>query len=150
MGGPVPCGRYPLFPGPHFCRSGGASADRRARYVSHHRMSGGRIASRYGNACQDVRNAGPGRGARAGIGPTYGAGAVRITRSGGAPSGQPGGSRHHHPCGRSSLMLALLGFLTITVLLALVISKRASPLVALIAVPAIASLAAGYGLKTGA
>ncbi len=47
-------------------------------------------------------------------------------------------------------MLALLGFLTITVLLALVISKRASPLVALIAVPVIASLAAGFGLKTGA
>ena len=47
-------------------------------------------------------------------------------------------------------MLALLGILTIAVLLALIIGKRASPLVALIAVPVAASLAGGFGLKTGA
>jgi CitMHS family citrate-Mg2+:H+ or citrate-Ca2+:H+ symporter len=47
-------------------------------------------------------------------------------------------------------MLALLGILAIAVLLALIIGKRASPLVALIAVPTAASLAAGFGLKTGA
>lgn len=46
-------------------------------------------------------------------------------------------------------MLALLGSLTIAVLLALILSKKASPLVALIAVPMIAALAAGFGLKTG-
>ena len=46
-------------------------------------------------------------------------------------------------------MLALLGVLSIAVLLALIIGKRASPLVALIAVPVAASLAAGFGLKTG-
>jgi citrate-Mg2+:H+ or citrate-Ca2+:H+ symporter, CitMHS family len=47
-------------------------------------------------------------------------------------------------------MLALLGILTIAVLLALILGKRASPLVALIAVPMAASLAGGFGLKTGA
>ncbi|HTT61027.1 MAG TPA: citrate:proton symporter [Bryobacteraceae bacterium] len=47
-------------------------------------------------------------------------------------------------------MLALLGFLTVAVLLAIIIGKRASPLVALIAVPAVASLAGGFGLQTGA
>jgi CitMHS family citrate-Mg2+:H+ or citrate-Ca2+:H+ symporter len=47
-------------------------------------------------------------------------------------------------------MLALLGLLTVAVLLAVVIGKRASPLVALIAVPAAASLAGGFGLRTGA
>ena len=47
-------------------------------------------------------------------------------------------------------MLALLGILTIAVLLALILGKRASPLVALIAVPIAAALAGGFGLKTGA
>ncbi len=46
-------------------------------------------------------------------------------------------------------MLALLGGLTIVVLLVLILSKRASPLVALIAVPVMAALAGGFGLKTG-
>ncbi|HTQ53475.1 MAG TPA: citrate:proton symporter [Bryobacteraceae bacterium] len=46
-------------------------------------------------------------------------------------------------------MIAGLGFLTVGVLLALVISKRASPLVALIAVPVVASLCGGFGLRTG-
>jgi len=46
-------------------------------------------------------------------------------------------------------MLAPLGFLTIAVLLALIMSKRASPLVALIAVPTAAALAGGFGLRTG-
>jgi len=46
-------------------------------------------------------------------------------------------------------MLAPLGFLTVVVLSAAIISKSASPLVALIAVPVIASSAAGFGFKTG-
>ena len=46
-------------------------------------------------------------------------------------------------------MLALLGFATIVVLLALIMSKRASPLAALIAVPVAGALAGGFGLKTG-
>ena len=44
-------------------------------------------------------------------------------------------------------MLALLGLLTIVVLLAAIISKRMSPLVALIAVPVIAALIGGFGLE---
>jgi len=47
-------------------------------------------------------------------------------------------------------MLAVVGFLTVVVLLALIAAKRASALVALIAVPIAASLAAGFGLQTGA
>ena len=46
-------------------------------------------------------------------------------------------------------MLALLGLLTIIVLLAAILSKRMSPLVALIAVPVVAALLGGFGLKTG-
>jgi citrate-Mg2+:H+ or citrate-Ca2+:H+ symporter, CitMHS family len=46
-------------------------------------------------------------------------------------------------------MLALLGLLTILVLLATIISKSMSPLMALIAVPVIAALAGGFGLQTG-
>ncbi len=44
-------------------------------------------------------------------------------------------------------MLALLGLLTIVVLLAAIISKRMSPLVALIAVPVVAALVGGFGLE---
>ncbi len=44
-------------------------------------------------------------------------------------------------------MLALLGLLTIVVLLAAIISKRMSPLVALIAVPVVAALIGGFGLE---
>jgi CitMHS family citrate-Mg2+:H+ or citrate-Ca2+:H+ symporter len=47
-------------------------------------------------------------------------------------------------------MLALIGILAIVALLVLIIGKRASPLIALIAVPVAASLAAGFGLQTGA
>ena len=47
-------------------------------------------------------------------------------------------------------MLALLGLVTIISLLVAILSKRISPLVALIAIPLLASLAAGFGLKTGA
>lgn len=47
-------------------------------------------------------------------------------------------------------MLAALGLLTIVVLLAAIISKKMSPLVALIAVPVLAALIGGFGLKTGA
>ena len=47
-------------------------------------------------------------------------------------------------------MLALLGTLTILVLLALIILDLASPLVALIGVPLVAALLGGFGLKTAA
>jgi len=46
-------------------------------------------------------------------------------------------------------MLALLGLATVLLLLALILSRRMSPLVALIAVPTAASLLAGFGLQTG-
>jgi CitMHS family citrate-Mg2+:H+ or citrate-Ca2+:H+ symporter len=45
-------------------------------------------------------------------------------------------------------MLALLGLLTVLVLLATIIRKWMSPLVALIAVPVVAALAGGFGLDT--
>jgi len=45
-------------------------------------------------------------------------------------------------------VLALLGVLTVTALLVLIVSRKASPLVALIAVPVIASLGGGFGLST--
>ena len=47
-------------------------------------------------------------------------------------------------------MLALLGLITIVILLAAILSKRMSPLVALIVVPIIAALLGGFGWKTGA
>ncbi|MDX2031545.1 MAG: citrate:proton symporter [Blastocatellia bacterium] len=47
-------------------------------------------------------------------------------------------------------MLAALGLLTIVALLASIISRKMSPLVALILIPILASLAGGFGLKTGA
>jgi CitMHS family citrate-Mg2+:H+ or citrate-Ca2+:H+ symporter len=46
-------------------------------------------------------------------------------------------------------MLALLGFLTIALLLALILSQRATPLVALVAVPIVAALAAGQASAIG-
>jgi CitMHS family citrate-Mg2+:H+ or citrate-Ca2+:H+ symporter len=46
-------------------------------------------------------------------------------------------------------MLALLGLLTVVVLLAAILSKRVSPLVALIVVPTVAALVGGFGLDTG-
>ncbi|MDU2064010.1 MAG: citrate:proton symporter [Sporomusaceae bacterium] len=46
-------------------------------------------------------------------------------------------------------MLALLGLVTIVTLLGVIITKRMSPLVALIAVPIAASLIGGFGLATG-
>lgn len=45
-------------------------------------------------------------------------------------------------------MLALLGIVTLLVLLAVIISKRMSPLIALIFVPVLASLIGGFGLAT--
>jgi citrate-Mg2+:H+ or citrate-Ca2+:H+ symporter, CitMHS family len=45
-------------------------------------------------------------------------------------------------------MLALLGFMTIVVLLAAILSNRISPLVALISIPVAAALAGGFGLRT--
>jgi CitMHS family citrate-Mg2+:H+ or citrate-Ca2+:H+ symporter len=47
-------------------------------------------------------------------------------------------------------MLALLGLATILALLALIASRRTSPLVALIVVPVTAALAGGFGRETGA
>jgi CitMHS family citrate-Mg2+:H+ or citrate-Ca2+:H+ symporter len=47
-------------------------------------------------------------------------------------------------------MLAALGALTIVALLAAILSKKLSPLVALILIPVIAALTGGFGLKTGA
>ncbi len=44
--------------------------------------------------------------------------------------------------------LALLGLITIVALLAAILSKRVSPLVALLVFPVLASLAGGFGLKT--
>ncbi len=46
-------------------------------------------------------------------------------------------------------MLALLGLATIVVLLTVIMTKRMSPLVALILVPLIAALVGGFGLGTG-
>jgi CitMHS family citrate-Mg2+:H+ or citrate-Ca2+:H+ symporter len=45
-------------------------------------------------------------------------------------------------------MLALLGFTTIIVLLAAILTKKMSPLVALIAIPIIAALVGGFGMGT--
>jgi CitMHS family citrate-Mg2+:H+ or citrate-Ca2+:H+ symporter len=45
-------------------------------------------------------------------------------------------------------MLALLGLATVLLLLALILSRRLSPLVALIIVPTVAALAGGFGLAT--
>ncbi|MFP4904252.1 citrate transporter, partial [Paraburkholderia sp. BR14261] len=45
-------------------------------------------------------------------------------------------------------MLPLLGLVTIVVLLAAILSKRMSPLVALIIVPIVASLIGGFGFQT--
>ena len=46
-------------------------------------------------------------------------------------------------------MLAALGLVTLAALLAAIMSKRVSPLVALIVVPTVASLVGGFGLETG-
>ncbi|TWC63591.1 CitMHS family transporter [Herbaspirillum sp. SJZ099] len=46
-------------------------------------------------------------------------------------------------------MLALLGFITIVVLLAAILTKKMSPLAALIAIPFAAALIGGFGLGTG-
>jgi CitMHS family citrate-Mg2+:H+ or citrate-Ca2+:H+ symporter len=48
-----------------------------------------------------------------------------------------------------TIVLALLGLLTIVVLLVAIISKKMSPLVALIAVPTVAALVGGFGITTG-
>src|SRR6478609_11308723 len=45
-------------------------------------------------------------------------------------------------------MLALLGLTTVVVLLAVIISKRMSPLIALILIPIVASLIGGFGFET--
>ena len=62
--------------------------------------------------------------------------------------GRPGGAPRATEADDS--MLATLGLLTILALLAAVLTRRMSPLVALIAVPTAASLLGGFGAKTGA
>jgi CitMHS family citrate-Mg2+:H+ or citrate-Ca2+:H+ symporter len=47
------------------------------------------------------------------------------------------------------MFLAILGALTILALMAVILSKRISPIVALIAIPVLASLCAGFGMQTG-
>jgi CitMHS family citrate-Mg2+:H+ or citrate-Ca2+:H+ symporter len=47
------------------------------------------------------------------------------------------------------MFLAVLGALTILVLMAAILSKRISPVVALISVPVLASLCGGFGMRTG-
>src|ERR1700746_3637897 len=47
------------------------------------------------------------------------------------------------------MMLAVLGLATVLLLLAAILSKRVSPLAALVCFPVAASLAGGFGLKTG-
>ena len=46
--------------------------------------------------------------------------------------------------------VALLGLLTVVSVLAAIMSRRVTPLVALIVLPVLASLAGGFGLRTGA
>lgn len=46
-------------------------------------------------------------------------------------------------------MVAALGFITIIVLLAVIMTKKMSPLVALISVPVITALIGGHGLNIG-
>lgn len=46
-------------------------------------------------------------------------------------------------------MLALLGLATVALLLVVIMTKRMSPLIALIIIPILASLAGGFGLDTG-
>jgi CitMHS family citrate-Mg2+:H+ or citrate-Ca2+:H+ symporter len=50
---------------------------------------------------------------------------------------------------REDCMLALLGLCTIVLLLAVILTKRMSPLVALIVIPVAAALVGGFGLDTG-
>lgn len=45
--------------------------------------------------------------------------------------------------------MAILGLITIVTLLVVILSKRMSPLMALIAVPTVAAVAGGFGLETG-
>ena len=47
------------------------------------------------------------------------------------------------------MFLAVLGALTILVLMAAILSKRISPVVALISIPVLASLCGGFGMRTG-
>lgn len=47
------------------------------------------------------------------------------------------------------MLLATLGVLTILALMSAILSKRVSPIVALVAIPVLASLLAGFGLRTG-
>lgn len=47
------------------------------------------------------------------------------------------------------MILATLGVLTILALMSAILSKRASPIVALVAIPVLASLLGGFGLRTG-
>src|SRR3954447_20087137 len=50
---------------------------------------------------------------------------------------------------REEAMLALLGLVTIVLLLVVIMTKRMSPLIALIVIPIAAALVGGFGLDTG-
>src|SRR3954464_4794033 len=50
---------------------------------------------------------------------------------------------------REETMLALLGLVTIVLLLVVIMTKRMSPLIALIVIPLAAALVGGFGLDTG-
>jgi len=56
--------------------------------------------------------------------------------------------KSHSIVSEETTMLALLGLITVIVLLAAIITKRMSPLIALILIPVLASLAGGFGLDT--
>ena len=47
------------------------------------------------------------------------------------------------------MTLSLMGLITIAALLGAILSKKVSPLVALVAIPVLGAVAAGFGLKTG-
>jgi citrate-Mg2+:H+ or citrate-Ca2+:H+ symporter, CitMHS family len=47
------------------------------------------------------------------------------------------------------VLFATLGILTVVGLMAAILSKRVAPMVALTALPVVASLCAGFGLQTG-
>jgi CitMHS family citrate-Mg2+:H+ or citrate-Ca2+:H+ symporter len=58
-------------------------------------------------------------------------------------------TRHFRPTIRTDGMLASLGLVTVVLVLALIMSRRATPLVALVVVPIVTALLAGFGLAVG-
>jgi CitMHS family citrate-Mg2+:H+ or citrate-Ca2+:H+ symporter len=60
-----------------------------------------------------------------------------------------GAPRHHQYRTRKNSVLALMGLATIALLFGLILTKRMTPLVALIVIPIAAALIGGFGLETG-